>query len=385
VTLYTQNDGLPDNSVTFGTQWSGSELFMGMDNLIIAFTPSQMQEKTVTPVPVFASVAVDNEKIDWRSYFISVKYDKTLSFDFVSLNYSNPAQNTYVYQLNEDGPWLKIGSNHTLRFSNLNAGNYTLKIKAAGNDGVCNETPLVFRFTVLPPFWGTWWFTCLVAVAISGSVYALYRYRLNQILQMERLRSRIAADLHDDVGATLSSISMYSNTVKNQVKEKMPHLEVILDKMGESSRSMVSNMSDIIWALNPDNDEGKKLSERIEMYAKEACAVHEMYLQFDSAHTIDEHSFTPEERKNIYLIFKESLNNSLKYAKATSIEISLELNDRKLLMKIRDNGIGFNPGEHLLGNGLKNLHRRAKEIHGAINIISDIGEGTSIILECKIT
>lgn len=386
VRLFTQKDGLPDNNILFGFMQNKSELFAGMDNQIVAFNPLDMKKMSTTPVPVLASVSVNNEKTDFRKQSLVINYDQTVSLEFVSLNYISPAQNQYKYQLNEDGALINLGTSHSLRFSNLAGGDYVLKVVAAGIDGTWNNEPLIFYFTVMPPYWRTWWFSGIVAVFGAGIGYAVYRNRINQLMRMERLRTRIAADLHDDVGATLSSISMYSNTVKNQVKEKMPHLEAILDKMGENSRTMVSNMSDIIWALNPDNDEGEKLAERIEMYAKEACSAQEVYLIFSRGDTINNLSLTPEQRKNIYLVFKEALNNALKYAQATEIRITIDVIDKKLAMSLADNGVGFIPEkESGTGNGLKNMYRRANEIGGHVVISSTPGEGTTITLSCIIT
>jgi signal transduction histidine kinase len=283
-----------------------------------------------------------------------------------------------------DDHWKNIGNEHTLRFSNLPSGYYTLKIKAANSDGEWNDEPLVLSFTATPPFYKTWWFILLSIVAIAVAVYLLYHYRLQQAIKLERIRTRIATDLHDDIGATLSSISMYSDAVKNQVKDKLPHLELVLEKMGENSRSMVSSMSDIVWAINPGNDEGEQLVQRMESYARDICAVKNVPLTFSSGDRINHINLSLELKKNIYLIFKESLNNALKYAGAKHILVSIELTGNTIRLKIKDDGKGFDPKEVRKGNGLKNIHARAQEIGAALLLTSEPGKGTSVELNCVI-
>ena len=129
----------------------------------------------------------------------------------------------------------------------------------------------------------------------------------------EKLRNRIATDLHDDIGATLSSISMYSDVIKQAIKEKLPHLEPVLNKIGENSREMVNSISDIVWAINPANDEGDKLIQRMENYARDICAVKNIRLKFEAGEKIKSLQLPVEHRKNIYLIFKESLNNAINH------------------------------------------------------------------------
>lgn len=201
---------------------------------------------------------------------------------------------------------------------------------------------------------------------------------------MERLRTRIATDLHDDIGATLSSISMYSEAIKTQLKENNPQLESVLNKMGENSRDMVNSMSDIVWAINPDNDDGGKLLQRIESYAADMCALKKIHLHFTADDKLKTVSFPLEHRKNIYLIFKETVNNAVKYSGAKNIFISLHLKAHELLLTIKDDGAGFDTNTVKKGNGLKNLELRAAEISGTLLVDSSPGKGTVISLICMV-
>jgi signal transduction histidine kinase len=301
------------------------------------------------------------------------------------LNYSNAANNQYAYKLEgADKEWNLLGSNRTVRFSNLAPGHYTLQLKAANNESIWNEHTTHFSFVVIPPFWRTWWFTTLLVAIVAAGVYALYRYRVNHLIGLEKLRTRIATDLHDDIGATLSSISFYSEAIRQRAKDKLPEVEHILEKMGETSRSMVGSMSDIVWAINPDNDHFDKLVRRMHSYAAELCSIKNITLQFHSNEMERNIQLSLEQRKNIYLIFKEAINNALKYAACHTLRLHLHTTGGNIQMEIQDDGKGFNTDGEFKGNGLKNMQLRAREIHAHVNITSAPGKGTSIAFELKI-
>jgi signal transduction histidine kinase len=177
---------------------------------------------------------------------------------------------------------------------------------------------------------------------------------------------------------------MYSQAVKNQLKENNPQLENVLDKMGENSRDMVTSMSDIVWAINPDNDDGEKLIKRMENYATDICAVKNIALHFTTDEKLKTTVLPLEHRKNVYLIFKEAVNNAVKYSNAQNIWVQLGLQSKNLSLIIKDDGNGFDEATIKKGNGLKNLQTRAAEIKGTIAVDSGEGKGTTVSLVCTV-
>jgi signal transduction histidine kinase len=154
--------------------------------------------------------------------------------------------------------------------------------------------------------------------------------------------------------------------------------------MGKNSREMVASMSDIVWAINPENDDGKKLITRMESYATDMCAVKNIHLYFSADEKLNTVSLPLEHRKNSYLIFKEAINNAVKYSETKTIWVKIDLSNKKLMMLIKDEGTGFDEATIIKGNGLKNMHSRAKEIKGTITIDSFAGKGTTVSLQCTI-
>jgi ligand-binding sensor domain-containing protein/two-component sensor histidine kinase len=379
--LLGQKNGLPYQDLWSRMYWFNNEIFTSTGANIVCFHPDQLKQDNTVPPPVFSSIVVNDTSFVENSATNPLRWNGSIAFSFISLQYknSNPAQYAYLLE-GLDKSWHVISDNRSLRFSNLPAGNYLLKVKAINSDGA-ESAPALFAFSVRPPFWKTWWFITLALLTAAGVIYSIYRYRIRQAIRLERMRMRIATDLHDDIGATLSSISMYSDAVKKQVKTSLPHLEPVLDKMGENSRSMVSSMSDIVWAINPKNDEGEKLLERMENYGKDTCSVRNILFTFQADKKIHAVTLELEQRKNIYLIFKEAINNALKYADATEIRTEINTEGRNLIMTIADNGCGFDEKTVRKGNGLQNMRQRANEIGGRLLISSD-QDGTRICFKC---
>ncbi|MBC8046140.1 MAG: hypothetical protein H7Y00_05045 [Fimbriimonadaceae bacterium] len=214
--------------------------------------------------------------------------------------------------------------------------------------------------------------------------------KLERLNEIQQLRTNIALDMHDDIGASLSSIRLYSEVVKTQAEEKLPEAGKMLKKISENAKEIVENMSDIVWAINPKYDEIKNLQSRMRSFATDLCAANNIIPDFiwDETAQLD---IPMEKRRNIYLIFKEAVNNAVKYAECKKIIIRLKEQQNILMLEVSDDGKGFvveSSGEESMinqGNGLKNMKFRAKEINGNVEIISKIGEGTSVIFKMHIT
>jgi ligand-binding sensor domain-containing protein len=315
---------------------------------------------------------------------ITIPYQRSVEVEVSMLHFSNEKANAIYYKLQDsDDDWKEVADGK-IRFEGLPGGKYVLQLRGS-HAGVTAHQQTLFTFFVAYPLWQKWWFILLAAILLAAGVYFIYRYRINQLIKEERLRSKIATDLHDDIGATLSSISFYSETIKQKASNQLPQLLPLLDKMGSTSREMVGNMSDIVWAINPKNDEAEMLISRIKSHAGALCALKEVYLKFSSGEEVNSLKFTMEQRRNIFLIFKEALNNALKYSQCTNITIIIQKKSNKLFLSIADNGKGFNPSLTEEGNGLTNMKKRAEDINGSCNIHSQLNSGTKVELSCTIT
>ena len=189
--------------------------------------------------------------------------------------------------------------------------------------------------------------------------------------------------LHDEVGATLSSINIYSDVARNKTDD--PAVKQLVDKVYTASANAMENMSDIVWYVNPKNDLLQNLLIRMREYALPLLEAKEINVVFEAKENMEELKTTMQQRHHLYLIFKEAINNALKYSDAKNIFILLAKEGNRINMEIRDDGKGFDAGKHFSGNGIQNMQYRASDMKGALNIASTPGNGTLVSLEFIIT
>lgn len=223
----------------------------------------------------------------------------------------------------------------------------------------------------------------LISVIII-SILLINRYRVinrtKRQVAMERMRNSIARDLHDDIGSTLSSINILS---KVALLEKNGNAQNHLQRIGEQSARMMEDLGDMVWSVNPRNDSMSQVIIRMREFATEIFELKGIEYKFNIT-TTEALTLTAEQRKNLFLIFKETVNNAAKYSRASLVEIDLEQKDQQLVLNVKDNGRGFDEKTVQTGNGLRNLRERAREINGNLVLKSVLHKGTEVELQLPI-
>ncbi|WIL20006.1 sensor histidine kinase [Geothrix sp.] len=298
--------------------------------------------------------------------------------------------NTLRYQYRLRGvsdDWSRASLDRRVDLANLAPGHYHFQVRAMGEEGRTSDPPAEFRFTILPPLWIRWWFLTVAAGSLLGVAWLGYNYRLRHLLEVERIRTRIAADLHDDIGASLSRIAILSEVVKRRTPEDQPETARFLSEIAESSRDLVDSMAEIVWSINPKRDDLQHLLARIGQFASASLQAKDirwtMTLPPDPAKV----KLTPEQRRGMYLILKEAINNALKHSGCRSMNLQVALGQGRLTAQIRDDGSGLPPeppGSESTGSqrgrGLINMQVRAHDIGGHLDVASG-PEGTTIRLD----
>jgi signal transduction histidine kinase len=288
----------------------------------------------------------------------------------------NPEVYTYAYKLEGfDKNWTYMSERNSITYTNLNPGTYTLLIKNANHFGTWNEIPTKIVLIIKPPFWWTWWFISLIILAIASFLYALFRYRLHQKLRVLQIRNRLHRDLHDDIGATLSSVKAYSEILKDN-----PDNPLIAELIRDNSAEMIERLEVIAWATNPQHDNFKSLKNRMIKFAAPLCHSKNIQCDIESEGLNEEVLIPGEIRQNIFLVFKEAMNNMMKYAEATACSTSMFIQHNRFVMQLKDNGKGFEGAVKESGNGLKNMQKRTEELNGKFYVESSADNGTVIII-----
>lgn len=298
----------------------------------------------------------------------------------------------YFYMLEgRDHEWIDIGTRNTLEFSNLEAKEYVLKVKAV-NAGLQRDGIATLYITVIPPVWQQWWFFAICGFSVGVIFYLIYRYRFDQLLKQQAIRNKIAQDLHDNVGSTLSSISVYSQVARiYQQQGRSKELEQALEKISATSVEMISEMNDIVWTINPRHDSMDTILQRMESFARPLLASKGIQFHFEVDPGVKQLNLEMTRRKNFYLIYKEAVNNALKYAQCSNLWVKIGVRQHHLFLVATDDGIGFDPekahveaAQSLSGNGLRNMEMRAAEMRGRWKINSLAGKGTTVHLRFPI-
>ena len=395
-TNYDEADGLQSNEFNryaFGKSHSGW-LYFGGINGFNYFKPQDVMPDTIFSKVIFTDFKISNKTVafgDKQSILhapiyltdeIELPYkDNMISIDFASANFSIPSKNLYQYKLEGfDAGWISSGTNRTATYTNLDPGTYTFKVRASNNEKVWGNDAVSLTLIIIPPWYMTWWFRTFLVLAIAGGLYALYRYRLQQALKLLAVRNRIATDLHDEIGSTLSSISIFSEVIEDQTKDQLPEVTPVIKRISESTLNMMDAMSDIVWTINPKNDRFENILSRMQSFAGELLEAKNCIVHLKVDDEIKDVKLAMETRKNFYLIFKEAVNNIAKYAEARNAWIELKLGKASIYVSITDDGKGFDANESNQGNGLSNMKMRAGELNGMFEIISKKGEGSRVSL-----
>ena len=302
-----------------------------------------------------------------------------LQIDFVGLGFGSGEVLRYQYLLEgADTDWSAPDEHRTVTYASLAPGRYRFTVRAVNSDGIVSAHPAAIDFTILSPLWLRWWALALIATTAGALSYAGYRYRVARLLELVHIRTRIATDLHDDVGANLTRIAVLAE-VASHTHDVGP-----LASIARIARESVSSMSDIVWAINPKRDSLIDLTRRMRQHADELFTLRDIELRFSAPGGADNLRIGVDIRRDLLLIFKEAVNNAARHSRCSLVEIELRIEASRLVLAIIDNGIGFDSRSAADGQGLGSMQRRAQTLHGSLDITSRSGAGTTVRLDVPI-
>jgi ligand-binding sensor domain-containing protein len=367
---YFRADGLINNEYNrkSACKMTDGTIFMGGMDGIDFFHPDSLVSNENKPPVQITDFKIFNQSIyPGKLAELELKHDQNfISIEFAAMDFNNPAANKFAYKLEgADKDWIILEGRNFTTYSYLPPGRYRFLVKAANRDGVWNEEPAIFQFTILPAWYQTGWFIVLVITAIAVAIYALFRYRLQQKLRVLQIRNRLHRDLHDDIGATLSSVKAYSEILKDN-----PDNPIIAE--------LIERLEVIAWATNPQHDHFKSLKNRMLKFAAPLCHSKNIQCHIESKGVNEEMLMAGEIRQNIFLVFKEAINNMIKYAEATKCSTNISISNNQFVLQIADNGKGFDGTIKGTGSGWKNMQKRTGDLNGKLVIDSTPQKGTVI-------
>ena len=418
---YGRNDGLPavqpsrDYSPTCWRTADGRLCFTTRNGLLVV-QPERVPENPNPPPVVIESVLMDDERVavygahsqpkrtagqrplelrgSQSKLFLPANHRK-IQIQFAGLSYAAPENVEFRYRLaGFDQKWVEVGGAHSATYPQLPAGDYEFQVLACNNAGVWNESGAHLTISVPPFFWETWWFRLLVVLTttgiVGGTMYFLARRRYRRKLRilearraLEQERSRIAKDIHDDLGASLTQITLLSQMGATGLDDPQGAVDS-LRQIQATARDLTQAMGEVVWAVNPEHDTLDGLVNYLTGFATSFLTVAGVRCRLELPLSLPQQVASAEVRHNLFLAFKEALNNVVKHAQATEVHISLTLEPGGFRLQVTDDGRGMLRGEtsgaaRVGGYGLPNMQTRIAEIGGRCEIKAVPEGGTQVV------
>jgi signal transduction histidine kinase/ligand-binding sensor domain-containing protein len=378
---FTAGEGAIDSQVFHLLRDKQGNIWVSTTNGLMRINPRGQRQHLDAP-PIFISqIRVAGEELPLAEtgaaaipYAELTAAKNNVAIRFVGLSFQSENALRYEYRLDGvDADWVSTGSQREVNFANLGAGDYRFQVRAVNAENIASPRAAVFEFRILRPVYLRAWFLALAAVLAGLLIYAIYRTRLQRLLEIERTRTRIATDLHDDIGANLSKISLLSEIVKMQMTDGEPESRRMLTTIAEVSRSSVGAMRDIVWAINPHRDSVLEMTRKMRQHAEETFVPNNVSVKFDAPADGADLKLSMDVRRELLLIFKEAVNNAARHSGCSRVEIVFEVAGGGIFLRIADDGRGFDASQRLPGNGLTNMKARAEKLGGRFEIDSENG------------
>jgi signal transduction histidine kinase/ligand-binding sensor domain-containing protein len=410
VVAYGLSDGMPTLECSGGSQPAGcttrdGHVWFATARGVVGIDPGNVRTNWIVPPVTIEEMRVDGHAVTMDGSIRVSPGRHRLEFDYAGLSFTAPERVSFKYRLEGlEKDWVDAGTKRLAPYSYIPPGDYAFRVKACNNDGCWNETGAVLAFTVLPFFWQTWAFRVFAgltaAAGVAGVVLGIARGRMRRKVErlerqqaLERERARIAKDIHDDLGASLTRITLLTQSTRAELNSPQ-QVEMQLDRIYGTARELTRAMDEIVWAVNPQHDTLDSLATYLGKYAHDYLRAAGIRCKLDVPVQLPGCPLTAEVRHNVFLAFKEALHNVVKHSRASAVRIILALKSDGFALTIEDNGCGFDANgatppsaddsdrlEH--GNGLLNIKRRLSEIGGECQIHSAPKEGTRLKMEVR--
>ncbi|MBD3384694.1 hypothetical protein GF407_07175 [candidate division KSB1 bacterium] len=378
VRILRYTDGLPSEEFNINSccRDPKGRLWFGSIRGAIRFDPDKNVLKKMPPIIHICEMRV-MDRICSRNEELSFNHNQDYhQFSYIGINLSAPHGVTYYIQLQgADKDWIRTDQT-MVNYSHLDHGGYRFRVKAVNQWGLWSKEESI-GFSIKPAFWEQWWFILTVTILVIGTIVIHVYFRIRSVLAVERFRTKIAADLHDSIGSGLTEISILGEVISRQIKNSNQNIENNLRRISETSRSLIDSMSDIVWLVNPKRDSLYDLILRLKDSYSELLSERGISFKTNDLRVLGRIHLPMEHRHQLYLLFKEALNNCIKHSNCKTISLQVDISNKELIMTLFDDGEGMRKNGSP-GNGLANMKNRAKSIGGEFSLRSLPQGGTMV-------
>lgn len=389
---FTAADGLAANVVDVALRDRGGALWFGTRRGLSRLVPLRRPPPSSAPAAWITAVRVEGvsqavPELGTPSV-PALELDAgrgSLEIEFLALSFAPGEKLRYQHKLEGvDRDWSLPATTRSVQYARLPGGQLRFLVRAVTRDGVASPSPAELSLVVHPPLWRRWWVLAFALGMAGTAAVGLYRYRVAHLLAVERMRTAIATDLHDDMGSSLSRISILSEVARRRVEKDAESVR-LLNEIGESAREMMGALSESIWAIDPRRDDLRSFVTRLRLFAGDLLEGRGIAWQLRAPQDGELVRLSPVQRRQLFLIAKEALHNAARHSGASSVAIQLGVTGRRITLEIRDDGRGFDPcasgdGRH----GLRSMMSRAEALGARLDLESAPGRGTRLFLDAPI-
>lgn len=406
--VFDRDDGLPTIEFSGGMRSAGTRapdgrIWFPSNKGLVGVDPRGIHINPFAPPVIIESMEVDGSNVisgrESKPTRLRPNHER-IEIQYTALSFAASAKIHFKYRMiGVDNDWIDPGTKRSASYSHLGAGHYSFAVIAANNDGLWNSDGAVFTFDVMPYYWQTLWFRALTVSAAVLAIALLVRNETRRRMQaryaqleregaLERERTRIAQDIHDDIGASLTRIAMLSQSGCSETEDGKGAND-LLRRIFSAASDMTRSLDEIVWAINPRYDTLNSLAYYMGRFAQEVLELAGVRCRLNLPTDLPSCHLTTQTRHNLLLAFKEALINAVRHAKAAEVTVSLMLLKRGISIRIDDNGCGMTAlvtaeGDESHGEGLANMHRRLAMIGGTCEIESTPEGGTSVCFTVRL-
>ncbi len=382
IQIINREHGLIGDETNLGAYFedSSGDLWFGTIDGLSKFTSSEYRGNDAAPIVQFQGFSASGRDYeDVQS--IELEHDRNyIQINFSAINFTSPNQIIYEYRMRGIDPVWQRTTDRFVKYPSLPPGDYKFRVRAINSSGIWSEEQAIMEFVITPPYWQTWWFLSAVVLSVVGIIYLFYRnYKTMKMVDIERMRVRIASDLHDDVGASLTEIALQSDFL--QASNVDSSFKQSLEQIGKQCRKIVTSLDDIVWSIDARNDTLGDLTDRMQDYVLKVLEPQNFSVEYDFEELKMENKLPVSVKENLYLIFKEAINNIAKYSNGNRVQLIMQNSNGEFFFRIRDNG-KVSKGPRKSGQGLRNMEMRAQRIGGILDI--KVKDGFVITLKGKL-
>lgn len=396
ITPYGRKDGIIVSEQTHTADYlcKNGYLVFGGGNSILLFDPTIFSSNrppsnvTITDFKIFNEYKPVDSLLNQPQIKLAHSQN-SISIYFASLGFAERDKLTYYYKMEGiDRNWIRADQGMFANYTLLPPGKYTFSVFCETLEGIRSEGITRFNIQIKPPFWRTGWFISSLIFLVLLVIYDLHNARVKRLLAVEKLRNKLARDLHDDMGSTLSTINILASMAKTKMNTDVVKTSEYLGKISENSQRMMEAMDDIVWSIKPTNDSMQRITSRMREFATNVLEAKGIELDFRVEEDVQDAKLNMEMRRDFFLVFKEAVNNAAKYSKASRVVVHVSIKSRKIILSVKDDGVGFDmkaaPGGFIGGNGMGNMRKRAEALGGTLFVSSAPGKGAEVVLRVPV-